>query len=316
MTQTSRPIVVLAGGLSHEREVSLASGRRVTAALRERGRQVIEADVGAGLIGDLTALNQPVVLSVLHGGTGEDGALREVFDLIGVPYVGSTAPSCRLTYDKALATPVVARSGVEVPRRVVLPHDMFRELGAAAIVEHIVNQLGLPLFVKPAKSGSALGTTRVETAAELPQAMVKAFNLSHVAVVEEFITGTEVTVTITDTGAGPKVYAPVEIRPDSGAYDYEARYTPGATQFICPAALDSAVIERCQDTALRVWQALDQRDYGRVDLIVNDQGVPVFLEGNVSPGMTETSTVPLAIEAAGESLADVLVQLVDLAAQR
>ncbi|MDR1513362.1 MAG: D-alanine--D-alanine ligase [Propionibacteriaceae bacterium] len=312
----SNPIVVLAGGLSHEREVSLASGRRVAAALRERGRRVEELDVGAGLVARLASLDGAVVLPVLHGGTGEDGALREVFDLVGVPYVGSTAPACRLTYDKALATPVVARAGVTVPERVVLPHDMFRELGAAAIVDQIVAKLGLPLFVKPATSGSALGAGRVDRAEDLPQAMVAAYSYGRVAVVERFVVGTEVAVAVIDLGSGPRVYPPIEIRPDSGVYDYEARYTPGATEFCCPANLDAEALERCAETALTAFNALRQRDYARMDLIVDAAGVPHFLEGNVAPGLTDTSTVPLAIEAAGESLGEVLERLVELAAAR
>jgi D-alanine-D-alanine ligase len=312
----SNPIVVLAGGLSHEREVSLLSGRRVAAALRDRGREVIEADVDSGLLALLGDLEHAVVLPVLHGGTGEDGALREVFDLVGVPYVGSTTTACRLTFDKALATPVVARAGVAVPQRVVLPHDMFRELGAGAIVDRIVAKLGLPLFVKPAASGSALGCTRVDGPEELPQAMVKAYNYGRVAVVEEFVTGQEVAVAVIDRGAGPEAYPPIEIRPDSGVYDWEARYTPGATQFLCPADLDAAAIARCRETALAAYKALSHRDYSRMDLIVDAAGTPVFLEANVAPGLTETSTVPLAIEAAGQDLGEVLAALVDRAAAR
>jgi D-alanine-D-alanine ligase len=312
----SSPIVVLAGGLSHEREVSLLSGRRVAKALRLLGREVIEADVHAGLLAQLAELDHPVVLPVLHGGTGEDGALREVFELLHLPYVGSTAPSCRLTYDKALATPAVAGAGVPVPARVVLPHDMFRELGATAIVDLIAARLGMPVFVKPTMSGSALGASKVLNVGELPAAMVRAFNYGRVAVVEEFIEGVEVAVPVVDIGSGPKAYSPVEIRPDSGVYDYESRYTIGATSFICPAALDAATVERCVNVALTAYEALTLRDLGRIDLIVNDDGVPYFLEANVAPGMTETSTVPLSIQAAGEDFGQVLANLVDKAAAR
>ncbi|MDR1450060.1 MAG: D-alanine--D-alanine ligase [Propionibacteriaceae bacterium] len=312
----SYPIVVLAGGLSHEREVSLSSGRRVSAALRALGRQVVEADIHAGLIGQLADLGQPVVLPLLHGGTGEDGAVREALGLIGLPYVGATGPASRLTYDKAIATPVVARAGLAVPERVVLPHDMFRELGAAAIVNLIVTKLGLPVFVKPATSGSALGAGKVDTVAELPAAMVRAYNYGRVAVVEKFIEGVEVAVPVIDTGSGPRAWPAVEIRPDSGVYDYEARYTMGATKFICPADLSLATAERVAAAALAAYQALALRDIGRIDLIVDKSGVPVFLEGNVAPGMTETSTVPLSIEAAGDDFGAVLAQLVDLAAAR
>jgi D-alanine-D-alanine ligase len=187
---------------------------------------------------------------------------------------------------------------------------------AAAIVDRIVAKLGLPLFVKPATSGSALGAGRVDRAEDLPQAMVAAYSYGRVAVVERFVVGTEVAVAVIDLGSGPRVYPPIEIRPDSGVYDYEARYTPGATEFCCPANLDAAALERCAETALTAFNALRQRDYARMDLIVDAAGVPHFLEGNVAPGLTDTSTVPLAIEAAGESLGEVLERLVELAAAR
>ncbi|MDR1265193.1 MAG: D-alanine--D-alanine ligase [Propionibacteriaceae bacterium] len=312
----NHPIVVLAGGLSHEREVSLASGRRVAAELRALGREVVESDVDANLMDLLAGLDRPVVLPVLHGGTGEDGALREALDLIAAPYVGSDATACRLTFDKALATPVVVRAGVTAPRRVVLPHDLFRELGAGRIVDQIVARLGLPLFVKPAVSGSALGCSRVDQAAALPQAMVNAYNYGRVAVIEQFVVGTEVAVAVIDVGAGPRAYPPVEIRPDSGVYDWEARYTPGATSFVCPADLPDPVLDQCRAAALTAYEALRQRDYARMDLIVDPGGRPVFLEANVAPGLTETSTGPRAVEAAGASLGEVFGQLADQAARR
>ncbi|MDR1386734.1 MAG: D-alanine--D-alanine ligase [Propionibacteriaceae bacterium] len=312
----SHPIVVLAGGLSHEREVSLLSGRRVADALRACGHEVVEADIHAGLIRQLAELDQPVILPVLHGGAGEDGALREVFELLGLPYVGSPAAACRLTFDKALATPVVARAGVATPDRVALPHDMFRELGATAIVDLIGRRLGLPLFVKPSASGSSLGCQRVDDLKDLPAAMVGAYSYGRVAVVERFVSGVEVAVAVVDTEAGPKAYPPVEIRPESGVYDYESRYTAGATSFLAPADLPPEIIQRCVETALTAHQTLSLRDISRIDLIVDAAGVPYFLEGNVAPGMTETSTVPLAIEAAGESFGQVLADLVRRAQAR
>jgi len=308
-------VVVLAGGLSHEREVSLRSGRRVAQALRSRGLEVLESDVDSTLVPRLTELAGAVVFPVLHGEAGEDGALREVLALLGVPFVGSVGSACRVAFDKSIATTVVADAGLTTPTQVALPHEIFRELGAQALVAALGDQIGFPMMVKPSRGGSALGCTKVATAAELPAAMVGAYAYGPVAVVESFVEGTEVTVAVVDRGHGPTALPAVEIRPDSGVYDYTSRYTAGTTRFLCPAPLPTDVARRCADVALRVHEVLGLRDLSRTDLIIRD-GEPVFLEVNVSPGMTETSAVPLASEAAGWSLGKTCADLVALAAAR
>jgi D-alanine-D-alanine ligase len=309
-------VVVLAGGLSHERDVSLRSGRRVSQALRSQGLDVLEADLDSALVPRLAELGRTVVFPVLHGEAGEDGALREVLALLGVPFVGSVGPASRVAFDKSIATTVVAEAGLRTPAQVALPHEIFRELGAAALVAALAEQIGFPMMVKPSRGGSALGCSKVSTAAELPSAMVGAYAYGAVAVVEEFVAGTEVTVAVVDRGAGPTALPAVEIRPDSGVYDYTARYTAGATRFLCPAELEPEVAARCADLALRVHDELGLRDLSRTDLIVDAAGEPVFLEVNVAPGMTETSAVPLAIEAAGWSLGKMCADLVRAAAAR
>jgi len=311
----AQQVIVVCGGLSHEREVSLESGHRVARELTHAGFDVTRSDVQPSLIDLIRSLDNPVVFPMLHGGAGEDGAVREVLELIGAPYVGSTAVACRASYDKALAIPVMARAGVVVPKRVVLPHDMFRDLGATTLMTLIEERLGLPLFVKPSASGSALGASRVDRIADLPAAMVNAYSYGRVAVVEEFIAGTEVAVPVFDLGDGPVAFPPVEIRPASGVYDFEARYTAGATTYICPANLDQATIDACCEMAVRAHTSLRLRDFSRADIIVRD-GVPVFIESSVAPGMTETSLVPLSLETAGQSLPEVLATLVRLAANR
>jgi D-alanine-D-alanine ligase len=309
-------VLVLAGGLSHERDVSLRSGRRVSQALRSRGLDVIEADVDSDLVGRLDNLDRVVVFPLLHGEAGEDGSLREVLDLLQVPFVGSVGSACRVAFDKSIATTVVAEAGIRTPRQVALPHEIFRELGAQALVAALGGQLGFPMMVKPSRGGSALGCSKVSRAEELPAAMVGAYAYGQVAVIEEFIEGTEVTVAVVDRGPGPAVLPAVEIRPDSGVYDYTARYTAGATRFLCPAEVSEVVAERCAALALRVHHALGLRDISRTDLIIAHDGEPVFLEVNVAPGMTETSAVPLAIEAAGWSLGKMCADLVSVAAAR
>ena len=313
---TSDLVVVLAGGLSHEREVSLRSGRRAAQALRDVGLEVLELDVSSSLLGRLEELGKPVVVPLLHGGAGEDGALRQALELAEIPFVGSGSTSCRVAFDKAIATPRVASAGWATPAQVALPDDMFRELGAPTLVAALARHLGFPMMVKPARSGSALGCAKVERIEDLPSAMVQAYAYGGVAVVERFVTGVEVAVPVIDTGSGPVALPAVEIRPDSGVYDYTARYTAGATRFLAPAELDADVAERCAQLAIGAHQALGLRDLSRTDLIVDADGTPVFLEANVAPGMTETSTMPLSMEAAGLDLGHVLSELIALARLR
>lgn len=309
-------VIVLAGGLSHERDVSLRSGRRVSQALRSRGLDVVEADVDSALLPRLAEQPGAVVFPLLHGEAGEDGSLREVLALLGVPFVGSNGPACRVAFDKSIATTVIAEAGVRTPVQVALPHEIFRELGASALVSALGNQLGFPMMVKPARSGSALGCSKVARAEELPAAMVGAYAYGSVAVVEQFVEGTEVTVAVIDRGDGPVALPAVEIRPQSGVYDYAARYTAGETRFLCPAEVSDEVAERCAAMALRVHEVLGLDDLSRTDLIIPADGQPVFLEVNVAPGMTETSAVPLAIEAAGWSLGKTCADLVAVSAVR
>ncbi len=310
-------VIVLAGGLSHERDVSLRSGRRVAQALRDTGHAVLEADVNASLIDTIRSVDSPVVFPVLHGGAGEDGALRSVFDLLEVPYIGSTGPASRIAFDKAVSTPIVAAhpAGFRTPRQSSLPHDMFRELGAANLIAALGEQIGFPMMVKPARSGSALGCTKVTQASELPAAVVSAFAYGDIAIVEEFIEGVEVAVSVVDVGDGPRALPAVEIRPRSGVYDYTARYTAGETRFVTPADLSEEEAGRCAEVALAAHAALGLRDLSRTDIIVRD-GQAVFIEVNVAPGMTETSLLPLAIEASEASFADVCAALVAAARRR
>lgn len=310
-------IWVLAGGLSHERDVSLRSGRRVAEALRERGHDVVERDVDSGLVAAIREHRPECVVPVLHGETGEDGAVREVFELLGVPYVGSAPAACRVTFDKPVAKAVVASAGLATPQSVCLPHETFRELGAAEVMAALVEHLGLPLMVKPTRSGSALGCAAVFDAAELPQAMVGAFAYGPVALLERFVSGTEVAVPVVEDADGvPQALPAVEIIPDGGAYDYTARYTAGATEFTVPARLSPELADRCAEVAVQAHRALGLRDFSRSDLMIDADGEVWFLEANVAPGLTETSLVPLSLQAAGTDLGTVFADLVARAISR
>ncbi|MFC7331078.1 D-alanine--D-alanine ligase family protein [Marinactinospora rubrisoli] len=302
-------VLVLAGGISPEHEVSLRSGRRVAEALRRLDIEVQVADADAALLATLAADPPQVVFPVLHGAAGEDGAIREILELAGVPYVGAPPHACRVAYAKPTAKALVAEQGLAVPRGVTLPKSVFHDLGAPALLDRIVAALGLPLFVKPDQGGSAFGATSVDSAEALPAALVSCFAYSDTAIIEERVAGTEIAVGVLDLGDGPFALPAVEIVPDGGVYDYAARYTAGRTEFFSPARLDPATAAAAAEAAITAHSALGLRDLSRTDLIVDPGGRVRFLEVNVAPGMTETSTLPLAVEAAGLDFAVVCREL-------
>jgi D-alanine-D-alanine ligase len=309
-------VVVLAGGLSHERDVSLRSGRRVAEALRAVGVEVDVRDADSTLVAALQADRPAAVFPTLHGTTGEDGSLRDVLELLGLPYVGARPSACRLSFDKPTAKTVVRGAGLRTPESVALPDATFRDLGAGQVLELLVARLGLPLFCKPARGGSALGTAVVRAAEQLPEAMVGCYAYGDTALVERFVAGTEVAVSVVDTGSGPVALPAVEIVPDSGVYDYQARYTAGMTEFFVPARLPDEQAVAVAEVAVVAHQELGLRDISRTDLIVDAEGTPWFLEVNVAPGLTETSLLPQAAVEAGLDLGTLYRDLLHVAAQR
>lgn len=306
-------VLVLAGGISHERDVSLRSGRRVADSLAEHGITVELRDPDASLLSYLRSSRPDVVWPALHGASGEDGALRGLLDFIGIPYVGSRAEASRLAWDKPTAKTIVGRAGVSTPASITLPRDAFRELGANSILEEISDEFSGPLVVKPAQGGSAQGVTIVEDRSLLPRAMVDAYTYCDVALIEQRITGTEIAIGIIDSGDGPVALPAVEIEPLSGVYSFEARYNAGETRFYVPARIADDVAARAAEAALTAHRALGMRHLSRVDLIVDGAGTPWFLEANVLPGLTETSILPQALEAAGHDLGWVYSALADAA---
>ena len=313
---SERTVAVLSGGLSHEREVSLRSGRRIAAALREAGAAVQEWDTDAALVGRLDAERPDAVVVALHGGEGENGSIQGVLEVLGVPFVGTDARACRRAHDKPTAKAELARAGLVTPDWVALPHATFRELGAAAVLDAHVARFGLPLMLKPDQGGSALGAHVVRRAEDLPAAMVGALAYSDTVLVERFVDGVEVAVSVVEAPGGPVVLPAVEVEPESGVYDYTARYTAGLTAFHCPARLDPAVAAAVADAALAAHVALGLRDLSRTDAIVDAHGVVHLLEVNVSPGLTETSLLPRAVAADGRDLGGMFRWLVDRAADR
>jgi D-alanine-D-alanine ligase len=309
-------VVVLAGGLSPEREISLRSGEQVRDALSEAGVQAILADADAGLLDRLRSDPPTAVFPVIHGAPGEDGSIREVLGLLGVPYVGSLPSACRMAFDKPTAKVLAAAAGLRTPASVTLPRETFHDLGAAAVIELIIDQLGVPLFVKPSRGGSALGASAAHTAADLAAAIVGCFGYGDTALVERLVSGTEVAVGVVDRGDGPQALPPVEILAPGGTYNYAARYTAGQTEFYTPARLPVDTAAEAARVAVAAHTALGLRDISRTDLIVDATGAVHFLEVNVAPGMTSTSTLPMAMRAADIDLGACCATLLDRAANR
>jgi D-alanine-D-alanine ligase len=221
-----------------------------------------------------------------------------------------------MAWDKPTAKAIVHAAGLTTPDWVALPHSTFRELGAAAVLDRIVERFGLPLMVKPAQGGSALGARVIRAAAELPAAMVSCLSYGDTVLLEPYVEGVEVAVSVVDLGAGPVALPAVEIVPTSGVFDYASRYTAGTTTYHTPARLAPDIASQVAAAAVRAHEVLGLRDLSRTDAIVSAAGDVQFLEVNVSPGMTETSMLPMSIEAAGLELGVVCATLLERAAAR
>ncbi len=313
---TSPSVLVLAGGISHERDISLRSGRLVADGLANRGMSVELADPDAGLMTRLADNRPDVVWPVLHGASGEDGTLRSLLEMMGIAYIGSSSEATRLAWDKPSAKTIVSRAGVKTPPSIGLSRDAFRELGAESVLDLVADSLGFPLVTKPSRGGSAQGVSWVSDKEELRRAMVHAFTYSDDALVERQIIGTEVCVGIIDTGDGPQTLPAVEIEPVSGHYTFEARYTAGETRFYSPPRRDQAVLDHVAKQALIAHTTIGLRDISRIDFIVDQDGECWFLEASVMPGLTETSTLALALDQAGFDVTGIYQALVERAGSR
>ena len=306
-------IMVLAGGISHERDNSLKSGRRVADALTEYGASVELREPDENLLANIKKDKPDVIWPVLHGATGEDGALRDILALTGVPYVGATPDAARLAWDKSIAKILVREHGILTPPSVTLPKDIFRELDAESVLKAVGSSLSMPLVVKPARSGSAQGVTMVKKLDQLSRAMVDAYVYCDVAIVEKMVEGTELAISVIDLGAGPIALPAVEIEPLDGHFGYQERYTAGETNYYVPARLSKSVAEKAAAMAIGAHTALGLRHLSRIDMIVDKKGTPWFLEANVLPGLTETSLLPQAVLAAKHSLGEVYHSLAEAA---
>ncbi|MBF4461103.1 MULTISPECIES: D-alanine--D-alanine ligase family protein [unclassified Rathayibacter] len=307
-------IVVISGGISHERDVSLRSGRRVSDRLSAMGHRVTLHEPDASLLSALLDHRPDVVWPAVHGASGEDGALLGLLEAAGLAYVGSRTDAARLAWFKPTAKTLAARAGHSTPRSVTLPREAFRELGAAGILAQVETHLPGPLVVKPAQGGSAQGVSIVAESEQLPRAMVEAYTYGDVVLIEQQVQGTEISVGVLDLGDGPFALPPVEIEPVAGRYTFEARYNAGETRFYTPARVSEEALVEVSRVAVAIHELLGLRHLSRIDFIVDDDGTPWFFDANVLPGMTETSLVPQAIEASGRYLGDVYSTLARLAA--
>lgn len=302
-------VAVLKGGRSLERVVSLRSGARVEDALGRLGHEVVALDVGGDLVRRLTAERPDVAFVAMHGVGGEDGTAQELLEILGIPFTGPGAAACARCMDKALAKHAIREAGLPTADWFAFTQTAFRELGAADALGRLEESLGFPLVVKPSRGGSALGVKFAGAGSEVPQALVAAFSYDDRVLLERFVRGRELAVSV----LGDEALPVVEAIPEGGdSYDFEARYEIGRTRFACPADLDEGQRGAVTEAALATYRALGCSGFARVDLIL-DEGGPQVLEANAIPGLTDTSLLPQAAEAAGMSFEQLVERILELA---
>ncbi len=303
-------VAVLYGGRSSEREISIASGQAVISALETVGFRVVGID--AGVMGYVSALEKAapdVVFIALHGKGGEDGCVQGVCEELGCVYTGSGVLSSALAMDKVRTKIIYEAAGLPTPASVTLTDPN------TWATSEIIEKVGKKSVIKPVNEGSSVGMSIVHDSDELPHAIEYAFSLDDTVLVEQFIEGVEVTVAV----LGNEEILPlpvIEIVPTNEFYDFEAKYTPGGSQHICPAEIPEEQAKLCQEFAVRAHQALGCRGVSRTDLIIDRQGQPWLLETNTIPGMTATSLIPDAARVQGMSFEDLCTHLVLLAQEK
>jgi D-alanine-D-alanine ligase len=306
-------VAVLKGGRSFERQVSLRSGARVQDSLERLGHEVVPIDAGVDLVRQLRAVEPEVAFVALHGQDGEDGTVQELLEIAGIPYTGSGVLACARASDKVLAKHLMLETGVPTPPFFAFSETAFRELGAADALPAMEERLDFPIVVKPASGGSALGIRFARTAVDVPAALVSAFSYDGRVLLERHVAGRDLAVSVLSGETLPVVEA---IPRDEDFYDFEARYEIGRTDFVCPAELPGDSAQRAQELALQTFELLGCSGFARVDLMLDDAGDPWVLELNAIPGLTETSLLPQAAEAAGIGFDDLVGRVLELALQR
>jgi D-alanine-D-alanine ligase len=319
-TVPSGRVAVLKGGTSLERNVSLRSGAHVHEALRRLGYDTVAIDPGADFVAKLEEQRVEVAFVALHGGSGEDGTVQELLEALGIPYTGSDPAACMRCADKALAKFLMRDAGIPTPAFRVVRERAVKELGAGAAVAAIERSLAYPVVVKPAAGGSALGVKFAHSASELPAAMVGAFSYDRKILIERFVKGRDLAVSVLGAPPGerPVALPVVEAIPrEEDFYNYESRYEIGMTTFVCPAELPARVTKRAQRLALDTYKLLGCHGVARVDLMLEQEsGQLSVLETNPIPGLTETSLLPQAADAAGIGFDELVARILASAFSR
>jgi len=308
-------VAVLKGGRSLERQISLKSGVRVQDALERLGHEVIAIDVGHDLVARLREASPDVAFVALHGRDGEDGTVQELLEAVGIPYTGSGVSACIRCADKVIAKHHMLDAGIPTPDFFAFNETAFKELGAADALPAIEQRLGFPLVVKPSNQGSALGIKLAREAKDVPGALVAAFSYGDKVLLERHVDGRDLAVSVLDRDGGgePLVLPVVEAIPHEDDR-YEARYEIGRTDFVCPAELSAEVADRARELALHVWNVLGCAGFARIDLMLDEHsGELLVLEANAIPGLTDTSLLPQAAEAAGIGFDELIGRVVELA---
>jgi D-alanine-D-alanine ligase len=300
-------VAIARGGASIEREVSLRGARRVNAALRSMGVEVAEVEIDHTVIERLRELDPAYVFIVAHGHSGEDGSLQALLELLGVPYTGSDSLASALCLDKILTKRLLVRAGLPTPPFHAFSRRTFQDLGAAAVFDDVMERLGAPVVVKPARLGSSFGIKYVAEPAQLRTAVLGAVAYDDEILVERHLSGRELAVTVLGGDGTPHEALPiVEILGAQELYDYEAHYDFDVVRLDAPASLEPSVRTAVEEAALAACRTLGTRDFARVDVILDAQGDPQILEVNTIPGLTETGPTPLAAEAAGMTFAELV----------
>jgi D-alanine-D-alanine ligase len=297
-------VAVLKGGNSLERKVSLRSGAQAQGALARRGHEVVAIDAGPELVEQLREAKPDAAFIALHGSDGENGTVQGLLEAIGIPYTGSGPSACMRCTDKVLAKYLMREAGIPTPDFHFFRESSFKQLGAAAALADVEQRLRFPLVVKPARQGSALGVKFARNSEQLPGAIVGALSYDRKILIERYVKGRDLAVSILDSetpGGEPEALPVVEAIPrEEDFYNYESRYEIGMTTFVCPAELGVETTARAQELALATYRLLGCRGVARVDLMLDeDSDELMVLETNVVPGLTETSLLPLAADAAG-----------------
>lgn len=307
---TDKRIGVLMGGISSERVVSIRSGEAIYGALKEMGYDSVAIDAGRDLAYAIRDEKVEVAFIALHGGWGEDGAVQGLFEVIGIPYTGSGVLASALAMDKVASRRIFEQQGLKVPPYIVLDK---KDLTLKQIQGKIQDSgLRTPLVIKPSSEGSSIGVNIIYREEELDGSIHNAFSYGDRVIIEKFIEGKEIHAGI----LGDKALGAIEVRPKQGFYSYEAKYTPGLTDYICPPDLRNKEYNTCLESALRAHITLGCEGTTRVDLRVDRDGTHYVLEVNTLPGMTATSLLPKIAQGAGIGFNDLVERILELALKK